>query len=221
MKKHYFFILKIWLLISATFAVGQHIPENKILFYEDAVNIPLCSSHSISINSDTLSTAFIMAASFFPELCGRKISLQYGRIGTSMAAQPRILSIFRSRDKRSYRLIVNRDAHKGQTQLLYTAPFNALVGVMGHELVHIQNYTTKSGLQMVWLGVRYLGKNYRRELERQTDLATIDRGLGWQLYHFSYYVINIADIEEEYRRYKLEVYMTPEKIFELINREVE
>ena len=91
------------------------------------------------------------------------------------------------------------------------------VGIMGHELAHILDYSSKSGWQTVWMGVRYLGKKYRRKVERQIDSVTIARGLGWQLYHYAYFVIHEAAIDDAYRQYKLDMYMKPEEIFEIIS----
>jgi len=209
------------LLFFATFATAQDIPEDRILHYDAVVlslDTALCQCHVISINNDTLAVSFRKALIFYPELCDLKIRVKYGNINTSMAAQPRILSVFNNRNRRTYRVIVNKKPQSEQTQLLYAVPFNAQVGIMGHELAHVLDYSEKSGWQLTWMGIRYLGKNYRRRLERQTDSVTIDRGLGWQLYDFAYFVENNAVIDEKYRQYKLDFYMKPEEILELINR---
>jgi hypothetical protein len=198
---------------------AQNIPKEKIMHYEVVMVMLDTASdciYSISIGCDTLALAFRKAMTFFPELCGVDIRLQYGNIRTSMAAPPRILSVFNRRHNRTYRMIVNGNPEREQTQLLYAIPFNAKVGIMGHELAHILDYASRSGLQLTWMGIRYSGKKYRREFERQTDLATIERGLGWQLYHFSYFLAYQADIDEEYRQYKLDIYMKPEEILEMI-----
>lgn len=196
------------------------IPEDKSLRYEDAIkdrNWDECPLHRILISNDTLAVAYFEALTHYPELCGQSISLQYGSIRTSMAAQPKIWSVFRKRDHRKYRIIVNKKQHKPQARLIYGASFDARVGVMGHELAHILDYSEKSGWQLIWTGVRYLGKKHRRVIEYQTDSLTVARGLGWQLYAYAYYVIHEAEIDEEYRNYKLEYYMKPEEIYEKLN----
>ena len=161
-----------------------------------------------------MAVAFRKAMTFYPQLCDKKIRIQYGKISTSMAAYPQIISVFRKRDNRTYKVILTNNPQ----QLIYDASFDAWVGVMGHELAHVLDYTSKSGFQLAWTGVRYLGKNYRRKMERQTDMVTIERGLGWQLYSFKYFVAHEADISDRYRRYKLDVYMKPEEIYEIIIR---
>ena len=207
------------LLIFAEAATAQDIPKDKIMHYDAAaLAIDTVSNclYSADIDNDTLAIAFRLAMSFFPELCNQKINLKYANIKTSMAAQPRVLSVFLNRKNRTYNVIINKNQQKEQARLLHAAPFNAVVGVMGHELAHILDYVSKSGWQLTWTGIRYAGKNYRRQLERQTDLMTIERGLGWQLYHFSYFLLHQADIDEEYRRYKLDLYMKPEEILEIM-----
>jgi len=196
---------------------NTELPQDSVMNYEEVfctLDSVSCSRHKILITNDTFAGAFLKAINYYPELCERKIRVQYGSIKTSMAALPRIFSILYKRDNRTYRIIINRNTK----QLIYDAPFDACVGVMGHELAHILDYSTKSGCRLTWIGVRYLGKNYRRKMERQTDLVTIERGLGWELYNFANFIKYEADIDEKYRNYKLDMYMNPEEIFEIINR---
>jgi len=167
--------------------------------------------------NDTLAVAFRLAATHYPDLDGTKIHLKYGRIKTTMAALPRFGSIFKKPSKRTYKIIVNSNPHKPQAKLIYDAPFDAVVGVMGHELAHLSDYNTKSSWQIVRTGVRYMSKKQRKKIEHQTDSITIARGLGMQLYQFAYYVAYEADVDEAYRQYKLEVYMTPEEIMAIIS----
>ena len=198
----------------------QPLPQDSpvvVLEYEmvvSSLDSVSCSRHKIAIDHDTMVVAFLKALTFYPELCDKKIRLKYGRISTSMAAYPQIISVFRKRDNRTYKVVLT----KNPQQLIYDAPFDACVGVMGHELAHVLDYIDKTGFQLAWTGVRYLGKNYRRNMERRTDMVTIERGLGWQIYSFKYFVAHEADISEKYRKYKLDMYMKPEEIFEIISR---
>jgi hypothetical protein len=210
------FIIGLWCFAPLC---GQDIPKEKMQQYEtaSAAMHASCPNHSVSVRNDTLRVAFFEAVGHYPELCDTKISLRYGAIKTSMAARPSVWSVvFSKREKRKYRLLVNKDDRNAQARLLYAMPYNASVGIMGHELAHILDYSTQSRWQIMRTGVRYLGKKYRRNMERQTDSTAIARGCGWQLYHFSWFVIYKADITEDYRNYKLKYYMTPEEIFDRI-----
>ncbi len=197
-------------------AYGQ---TNHALQYEQVrifVDTTLCPLHETYVSNDSLTVAFYYATMFFPELCANQIHLKYGSIKTSMAAQPRIWSIFRKREKRKYKIVVNKNSQSAQAKLLHAAPFDALIGVMGHEMSHVLDYSKKSGWQVAWFGIRYLGKNYRRKVERQTDSIAIMRGFGEQLYRYSFFVVREADVSEKYRQYKLDFYMKPEEIYEMM-----
>ena len=210
-----------WFSIN-TFVFGQIIPEDKILRYEDMVALldtTECSLHKIFIDNDTLAAAFRKAGTHYPELCELRISLRYGSGKTSMAARPYFWSLLRKRDRRRYKVIINNDMQKAQARLIYATPFDARVGVMGHELAHILDYSAKSGLQVMWTGICYLGKKYRRTMEHRIDSTAIVRGLGWQLYRYAYFVLHEAQIDDTYRRYKADMYMKPEEIYEMIKDE--
>ncbi|MDR0814730.1 MAG: hypothetical protein LBN37_03145 [Bacteroidales bacterium] len=195
---------------------GQDIPEEQILRYDEvktALDRTECATHTAELSNDTLLTAFAKAAGYYPELCGVTIKIRYGAIKTSMAARPVLWSVvFNKRSHRKYLILINKNAESEQARLLYDASFNASVGVMGHELAHIADYSTQSGWKIIGTGIRYLGKKYRRKMERQTDSTAIERGMGWQLYDYTYHVIHKADISEKYRQYKLTYYLTPEEI---------
>ncbi|MDR2848089.1 MAG: hypothetical protein LBV39_03190 [Bacteroidales bacterium] len=202
--------------------VAQGIPDEQILRYDEvktALNRSECAAHTAALSNDTLLTAFAKAAGYYPELCSTTIKIRYGALNTSMAARPVLWSVvFNRRSNRKYLLIINKNTESQQARLLYNASFNASVGVMGHELAHIADYSTQSGWKIIGTGIRYLGKKYRRKMERQTDAMAIERGLGWQLYDYAYHVIYQADISEKYRHYKQTYYMTPEEITDRLVR---
>ncbi len=219
MRLRFFFVIGagLWCLLP----VAGQFPEDKATSYQDVIasnDTLVCPAHVMEITNDTLIVAFCNAMTHYEELCGKKIRLQYGSIKTSMAARPYFWSVFRQRDKRKYKVIVNNKHQSAQSRLIYAAPFDARIGVMGHELAHILDYTHKSGWQVAWTGIRYLSKKYRRTMEHQTDSVAIIRGFGWQLYRYAYFVIYEAAIDESYRNYKLDMYMKPEEIYDMIQR---
>ncbi|MDR0714790.1 MAG: hypothetical protein LBF89_11120 [Bacteroidales bacterium] len=201
--------------LSVASLLGQTVPDGVRLRYEETkagIDTAACPAHVTDISNDSLIVAFFAAAGYYPELCGVNIRLRYGAIKTSMAARPSLWSVLCKRNKRVYYLIVNQRTKSAQARLLREIPFNASVGLMGHELAHVLDYSTQSGWEIFCTGIRYLGKNYRRRMERQTDATAISRGLGWSLYDYAQYVVNSTFIGKKYRRYKLTCYMTPEEI---------
>ena len=134
-----------------------------------------------------------------------------------MAAIPRPLSLlFRKRTNRTYHIIINKREKSDPAILVHTAPFNAQVGIFGHELAHILDYKEKSNCRMIGFAIGYLNREKRRQTERKTDSLTIAHGLGWQLYHFTDFVFNEADINPKYRMYKARFYMKPEVMYQMI-----
>lgn len=219
-SKLYLFLFSCSFLLTYSSSFGQNIPEEKMLTYNSVANTIDTTlfgpSILIRVDNDTLKLAFQKALDYYPELWDKKIWLKYGKAKTTMTSRPRMLSVFRKRDKRSYKITIGSKEGYKPAQLINTAPFNALVGVLGHELAHIEDYSDKSGWTVTWMGVRYvLSKKYRRQMECYTDSLAMSKGLHWQVYHYSHYVVNDADVDESYRQYKLNIYMSPEQVYNL------
>lgn len=193
------------LLLPPISSIGQSIPSEKILYDE--------------VTDNSIERAYLKALCFYPELKNVKIRIKYGRIKTSMAAIPKPSSLlFRKRTNRTYTIIINKKEHSDPARLLHTAPFNAMVGVFGHELAHILDYKEKSNCQMVGFAISYLNHEKRKQTEWKTDSITVSHGLGWQLYHFTDFVFNEADINPKYRKYKTKYYMKPEALYQMVLR---
>ncbi|TEB40289.1 hypothetical protein D0809_31370, partial [Flavobacterium circumlabens] len=70
--------------------------------------------------------------------------------------------------------------------LLENLSFNAQIGVLGHELSHVSDYSTKGfGKMMNLLRIELLSKDKVDAFESQTDLYCIEHGLGYQLLDWS------------------------------------
>ena len=65
-------------------------------------------------------------------------------------------------------------------------------------------------------GISYASKKSKATFEKEIDLKTIERGLGWQLYAWSNFVLNESTADINYKKFKKETYMTPESILEII-----
>jgi hypothetical protein len=157
--------------------------------------------------------ATLIALSYFPELRNTRIEFRYSNERTTMAARPKTLSVFGR--KRYLILINNRADFEGI--LLNTVPFNAQVGIIAHELEHIADYETRNLIGIVGIGLRYLDPVRRVLFEREIDRATIQRGLGWQLYDWAMYsMFESENATEKYQIFKRENYKNPEEIEHLI-----
>lgn len=158
----------------------------------------------------------------YPELKSVEIRFRNRKLKTTMAARPSLMSFFRSNKNRVYYIFINNDSKNPNTVLLNDLPTNAKIGVIGHEYAHILDYESKSKLQLVSYGLKYLlSKKFKRNLENRIDKITISRGLGWQVYNFSSYVFNDTTVTSDYKAYKKKFYFTPAEILKQMVQENE
>lgn len=156
---------------------------------------------------------FLIALSHYPQLKDVTINLIFDKEKTTMSARPVISSLFCRNRKYNIR-INNADSFKGI--LLSKVPFNAQIGVIGHELAHIVDYEEKSFGQIITTGIGYLSRKYKRKLEHRIDSETIKQGLGWQLLDWAKFSMDEDNATKKYIRFKKRTYMSPEKILLMI-----
>lgn len=162
--------------------------------------------------------SFLTALSHYPELDSTTITLKKAKINTSLNARPTIGSLlFRSKDKRKYIIRINTRS-KDSLILLKNVPYTARVGVFGHELGHIYDYSTRSFWGILKRLFAYSGKRSKTSFEKEIDTLTISRNLGLHLYDWAYYVLEESNGTEEYKAFKRAVYLEPEEILERINQ---
>ena len=131
-----------------------------------------------------------------------------------MAARP-AKKLLANRKKRIYRVYANIKKDFGGV-LPATLKFNQKVGVIGHELAHVLDYSNKSLCKLVGTGIGYLFVSYRRKIEKNTDIETIKHGMGWQLYDYKDFLFNATCATEKYKKKKAKVYLNEKEIKELI-----
>ncbi|HOV12645.1 MAG TPA: hypothetical protein PLT47_04650 [Bacteroidales bacterium] len=158
--------------------------------------------------------AFFTAVAHYPELKDINITMKLESFNYTMAARPakKLLSNRRNRIYCVYANIKNNFSGIVPSRLKY----NQKVGVIGHELAHILDYTNKSLCGIIKTGVGYLSLNYRKKLEAATDLEAIKHGLGWPLFDYNHYIMNHPDATEKYKKKKARVYLNEVEIKKLI-----
>lgn len=159
---------------------------------------------------------FLIALSHYPQLKDVTINLIFDKERTTMSARPKISSLFCK--NRKYNIRIN-SAESFKGILLSEVPFNAQIGVIGHELAHIVDYEQKTFGQIIATGIGYLSRKYKRKLEHRIDLETIKQGLGWQLFDWAEFSMNEDNASKKYIRFKKRIYMSPEKIGSLIEEQ--
>jgi hypothetical protein len=162
----------------------------------------------------------LTALSFYPELKDHRIDFQLRKGYAPLSSRPTYGGLFRSAKKRKYKVFISTGSGKmWDSIILKYAPFNAGVGVLGHELSHVLNFSKMSGLSLTWLGVSHVSKNYMNRFEYLTDSLCIEQGMGEYLLAMSIHArktFGAPDPEElhvvgEKGNYK-ERYMSPSTI---------
>jgi hypothetical protein len=156
-----------------------------------------------------LELPFLTALSYYPELSDKKITVRYRDIKTTMQCRPSLLSFFRRKEKRDYRIYVDNKKKNNEGVLYDELSFNAKVGIFGHELAHVVDFETKTNFDVIRFGVVYLNHDKRREIENDIDMIAIHRGLGYQLNDFATYVFEESEVSEKYLKFKRKYYFQP------------
>lgn len=139
----------------------------------------------------------LIALSFYPELKDRKIVFRLRKRNTPLTSRPRIFGVFRSRKKRPYVITISTKAGTPFDPIMFhNLPYNAQIGVLGHELGHISHYNSQSSWKLLGLPFNLLSKKFTDHFEFNTDLICIEHGLGHQLYAWSSYVREALNISE-------------------------
>ena len=132
----------------------------------------------------------LLALSFFPELKDTRIDFLYEPALIPMASRPAFASMFKSKDKWKYDVIISsKSIESMEPILMHHLPFNGQVGILVHELGHTFHYRNFNMLQMMKFGLQYLvNKNYRATHERSTDALAVYRGAGAMLFEYAHYI---------------------------------
>ncbi len=170
---------------------------------------------------EEIKESILASLAYYPELRNVRIDFRFKKIKTLMAARPKFDLIFRSKSRRRYLITINIDAYKAQSDLMTKMGFNAKVGLIGHELAHIVDYTTRSNYQLIKVGLGYFFKIFKIQLENKVDEITIQHDLGIQLYDFTNFVHTESCVSEKYRKYKKKYYYSPEDLLELVRERLD
>jgi hypothetical protein len=123
---------------------------------------------------EEMQVAFYAAIAYYPMLSDVPVKVKQRDIKTTMQCRPRWDFFLRKKDKRHYKILVNNKVENNEGVLFEHLPFNARVGVFGHELAHVLDYSEKSNWQIIRFGVEYLNDENRRIIENRIDQLAIE-----------------------------------------------
>lgn len=155
----------------------------------------------------------LVALSFYPGLADTRITFRFADKESIAKTTMTFLSVVNT-DNKHFIIYINNN--KNRTGLLLKdAPFTGQVGAIGHELAHVANFKNKKILQIAWWGIKYIFKTGRVNIERKTDVSTIDHGLGAELYTFVDFILNRSTANSQYKKFKRLNYLSPDEILRL------
>ncbi len=165
-----------------------------------------------NIGNKRIKNIFRETVNKFPELNEMKIILRQTRIkGSTMQAQPVIntKSVFNGIDTFRIRLSTRvRDSHSLKVTDL---PDDVLMGWFAHELGHVIDYHSRSVVNMIGFGLKYLiSRSFRLETEHMADKIAIEKGFIDQILATKKYILDHHLIKEEYK-VKIKRYYMSEK----------
>lgn len=176
--------------------------------------------------------SILLALSYYPELKDIRINFKIKKKKSPLMARPGFLgTVFLQPYKRTYFVIISSETEKFLKHIQFdTLPFNAKVGVVGHELSHISDFTQRGFWGIIRIAFGTLSSKWLDKFEFNTDKKTIDHGLGYQLLSWSNAVRDSSlfkkwteslQISEEqiikFEESKRERYMNPKTIISILN----
>lgn len=137
---------------------------------------------------------------------------------STMQAQPVFWSLFKSRKKRKYVVLISEKIKiSGKEFLTKDVPKDIMVGWLGHELGHILDYHARSSLNLLWFGMKYtLSRSYLKEAERVADTYAVSHGMGPYILETKSFILDHAEIQEKYKNRIRKFYLSPEEIMAMV-----
>ncbi len=132
----------------------------------------------------------LVALSYFPELKNTRIQFITKPAYSLLRTSPQLGGIMCRKTRRFSIVISDSTMWKLEPIMLAQMDFNTQVGVIGHELSHVSDFSRRSFINLAASGVWHLSSKYIDRFEYMTDSICIAHGLGYQLLAWSMFVRN-------------------------------
>lgn len=188
-------------------------------------SFPMKEKDSLEFNHkkvpDIIWREVYVALSHYPELKNTPIEFKFKKnIQKSfMQAQPKISGLLKRKKNRAYNIFISEKLKiEDEVFDVTTVPSDVLIGWIGHELGHIMDYRERSGMNMLWFGMKYLAsKTYIQEAERMADTYAVNHGMGKYIIATKDFIINHAHLSPTYKARIKNLYLSQEEIMMLID----
>lgn len=170
----------------------------------------------------TISEEVRIALSYYPDLKDIPIEFKFKEHikKSTMQAQPKFSSFFKSRKKRSYVVLISKHIKISNKEFrTKDIPRAVMIGWLGHELGHIVDYQSRDNLNLVGFGLQYLfSVDYIKHAERTADSVAVDRGMGEYIIATKRFILDHAEISETYKSRMRKFYLSPEEIMQMVDK---
>ncbi|MDP2687709.1 MAG: hypothetical protein Q8O62_10840 [Aequorivita sp.] len=171
---------------------------------------------------ESIKKEVIEAITFYPELYDTSIEFKFkdNIKKSTMQAQPRFASFFRTKENREYIILISRKIQiEGEEFTMEDIPSDVKVGWIGHELGHVMDYRERTNIGMLIFGLKYLfSPLHIKEVERAADTYAIQHGMGDYILTTKNFILDNAHLSEKYKDRIRNLYISPEEVMELINK---
>ncbi|WP_223270694.1 hypothetical protein [Subsaximicrobium wynnwilliamsii] len=165
------------------------------------------------------------ALTYYPQLEDTNIEFRFKKNikKSTMQARPTIGSFFRTRKNRRYVILISEKFKISDAEYrTRDIPSDIFVGWIGHELGHVLDYQDRSKLNLIWFGLNYLfSENHIVEAERAADAFAVKQGMEEYILKTKNFILNNADISQNYKNRIQKYYLSPEEIMELVKKRAE
>lgn len=205
------FIILVIILIAYHHVTSDYYIKNKIGMTAETSN---------KTYPEILEKPILKALSYYPELNSVPIEFKLKKNikKSTMQAQPKFNTLLRSRNKRAYVILIKAIFELNTTSKpIQELPEDVLIGWFGHELGHIMDYETKTNNQLISFGYNYLfSENTLKNAERIADSFAVSHGMRDYLMTTKNYILNDADIPEDYKKRIRDLYVSPEELMQKV-----
>ncbi len=198
-----------------------------ISLYTGTINQIMASLDTIQFKNKIIPSLIIneagTALSHYPEL--EEVSIEFkfkpSLKRSFMKAQPKFSSIFRSKKKRTYVILMSKVFKIDGMELpIQDIPKNVLIGWLGHELGHIMDYHTRSSLNLMLFGIQYwISPNYIKEAERMADTYAITHSMQDYILATKKFILTHSSLSEKYKARIRRLYLSPDEILLLVKEQ--
>ncbi len=163
------------------------------------------SKKELSYDNDIYQQPALLALEYYPELKDRKLIFRSRGKATTWAhkAVPRVSTLLLPERYRVYQVLIAEDQNGPLIATLFkNLNPNSKVGVLGHELAHVLDYSSMSSVEILNLGIQYyISDEYRLDYERATNCIAMNRGLRPHIMSWSEEVYNYLEQDNRGRYY--------------------